>query len=119
MKAPAKIGFTLVIAFMATSALADEAIGVIKRTSGQVILERAGVQIPPTAGTQVQVGDRVITGPDGAASVAIRGAAPVRVGPDADVALDRFVRNQRPVVQRMMDPIITGVASLMGGVVRR
>jgi len=114
-----KIGFTLVTALLATSALADEAIGVIKRTSGQVAIERAGVQIPPTPGTQVQVGDRVVTGPDGAVSVALRGAAPVRVGPDTDIALDRFVRDQRPVVQRMMDPIITGVASLMSGVVRR
>lgn len=119
MKAHAKIGFTLVIAFMATSALAEQPIGVIKKTVGRVAIERAGLQIPPEPGTEVQIGDRVITGPDGAVSVAIRGAAPVRVGPDSDVALDRFVRDQRPVVQRMMDPIITGVASLMSGVVRR
>ena len=107
------------MAFLATSAFADEAIGVIKRTSGQVAIERAGVQIPPAPGTEVQSGDRVITGPDGAVSVSIRGAAPIRVGPDTDLALDRFVRDQRPVVRRMMDPIITGVASLMSGVVRR
>lgn len=119
VKTPAKLGFTLVVALMATSALADEPIGVIKRSSGQVAIERAGMQIPPVAGTTVQRGDRVITGPDGAVSVAIRGAAPLRVGADADVALDRFTRDQRPVVQRMMDPIITGVASLMSGVVRR
>ncbi len=119
MKATAKIGFTLVIAFVATSAFAEEAIGVVKRASGQVTIERAGVQIPPAAGTQLQRGDRVITGQDGAVNVAIRGAAPIRVGADADVALDRFARDQRPVVQRMMDPIITGVASLMSGVVRR
>jgi hypothetical protein len=119
VKAPAKIGFTLVIAFMATSAFADEAIGVITRTTGQVAIERAGVPLPPAPGTEVQRGDRVITGRDGQVSVAMRGAAPVTVGPEADVALDRFVRDQRPVVRRMMDPIITGVASIMSGVVRR
>src|SRR5688572_23075206 len=107
-------------ALLATFALAaDEPIGVVKRSAGQVTIERSGAQLPALPGFEVQRGDRLLTGPDGYASIGLRGTAPVSVGPDADVDLSRFVRDQRPIVQRFMDPLIAGVASFMGGITRR
>src|SRR5687768_13984627 len=80
-----------VLAMAAAPAAAQEYIGVIKRTSGQVLIDREGVKLSPSAGTEVMPGDRLITGSDGYAHVKLRGAPAVSVSPDADISLDRFV----------------------------
>ena len=79
-----------VAALVATSALAQETIGVVKRSKGQVAIEREGMQIAPKPGTEVLRGDRLVTGPDGHASVSMRRAAAISVGPHTEVALDRY-----------------------------
>jgi hypothetical protein len=120
LKTHLTIALAAVLALLATFAVAaEEPIGVVKRSTGQVTIERSGTQLPAVQGVEVQRGDRVLTGPDGYASINLRGTAPVSIGPDADVDVGRFVRDQRPMVNRFMDPLIAGVASLMGGITRR
>jgi len=118
MKPHLKIALAAVLSLAAATAIAEDTIGVVKRSKGPVLIERAGAQISAAPGLEVQRGDRVVTGRNGYASINLRGTAPVSIGPEADVGLDRFVADQRPVVTRLMQPIISGVASLMGGISR-
>ena len=78
------------LALLATPALAEEYIGLVKRTSGEVRIERDGTQWAASRGTDLKRGDRLVTGPDGHAQIAMRAAASLSVGPDSDVDLDRF-----------------------------
>ena|SRR5687767_2291700 len=80
----------------AVSASAQDAIGVLKRSSGQVFIERDGVKLTPTKGVELIRGDRLITGSDGYAQIKLHGAAPLSVSPDADVSLDRYLVGQAP-----------------------
>ena len=118
MNASLRLALAAVLSLAAASVLANDTIGMVKRSAGPVTIERSGAQMPATPGLKVQRGDRVVTGPNGYASISLRGTAPLSVGPEADVGLDRFVRDQRPVVERFVQPIIQGVASLMGGISR-
>ena len=83
-------------ALATVSASAQEAIGVVKRWSGQVAIERDGVKLAPTKGLELMRSDRLITGSDGYAQIKLHGAASLSVSPDADIALDRYLAGQAP-----------------------
>ena len=113
MKATLKFAVAAVFGLLAASSLAEEVIGVVKSSKGHVVIERAGVQVTPSRGTEVYRGDRLITGSAGHATVAMKRAAPVTVGPDNDVALDRFAADEMPVVKRPAPAILQGLASFL------
>ena len=98
------------LALLASSALAQEYIGVVKRTSGQVVIERDGDRLAPSRGTELQRGDRLVTGPDGYTQVALRTAASLTVGPDSDVPLDRYVPQQP---QRFVPSLVQRLTSFL------
>lgn len=82
------------LALAAASVQAQDYVGVVKRTAGHVVIEREGASLAPAPGLEVRRGDRVITGPDGYIHVKLRAAAAVSVGPDTNVALERFLPEQ-------------------------
>jgi hypothetical protein len=108
-----KFVLAAVFGLLAASSLAQEVIGVVKSSKGDVVIERAGVQVTPTRGTEVHRGDRLITGSGSHATVAMRRAAPVSIGPDNNVALDRFAAGEIPVVKRPAPAILQGLASFL------
>lgn len=95
------------------SSLADDVVGVIKSIHGNVLIERAGTTLKPVRGSEVLNGDRVITGSDGVATIAMRRAAPVSIGPQNDVSVDRFSAGDIPVVKRAAPPILQSLASFL------
>ena len=99
------------LALLSTSAFADEVIGVVKRAQGPVMIERAGVKANVTRGAEIQRGDRVITGSDGYVSIAMRRTGPVTIGPESEVALDRFAADEQPIVKRAPPAILQSLAS--------
>lgn len=101
----------MVLGLLTCSAGAQEVIGKIKNSSGQVRVERLGVQAPIGRGADVLEGDRLITGPDGHATIAMRRAAPLTIGPQNDVDLDRFAAGEVPVVKRPAPAILQSLAS--------
>jgi hypothetical protein len=100
-----------VLAVAATTSLADEAIGVIKRSYGVVVLERGTDQIVPRAGTEILRGDRLITGENGYASISMRRAASVSVGANSAVPLDRYAADAEPIVRKPAPGILQSLAS--------
>ena len=99
-----------VAALVATSALAQETIGVVKRSKGEVAIERAGMQIAPKPGTEVLRGDHLVTGPDGYASLSMSRAAAISVGPSTEVALDHYAA-ENSTASRLAPRILQSLAS--------
>jgi hypothetical protein len=99
------------LGLLAASAYAQQSIGLVKRSKGEVLVERAGAQLRVAKGSELHRGDRLLTGRDGYAYIDIHGAAPIAVGPEMNVALDRFVRDERRVTTRSTPRLLQGLAS--------
>ena len=101
------------IAFAAGNALAQDTIGVVKRASGEVLIERAGATMKAGKGTPLQHGDRLTTGKDAYAYVDMHGAAPLAIGPETTVSLDRFSGDDKRVVHRSGPRLLQSLASFL------
>lgn len=93
--------------------LAQDSIGVVKRSTGQVLIERGEALLKAAAGGEIFKGDRVVTGKDGHISIVMRRGAWLTVGPVADVAVDRYAPDTQ-TVQRPVPPILQSIASFLG-----
>jgi hypothetical protein len=101
------------LGLLTASSMANEVIGSIKSSKGHVVIERAGSQFTAVRGSEVFKGDRVITGADGVATIAMRRAAPVNIGPENDVPIDRFAAGDIPTVKRPAPAILQSLASFL------
>jgi hypothetical protein len=104
------LAVAIVSALLTLPAIAEDTIGVVKRSSGQVAIARDGAQIAAPKGTELLRGDRIVTGPGGYANISMRREVQLNVGPDADVALDRFVA-ESPFASKPAPAILKGLAS--------
>src|SRR5690242_14999553 len=93
------------------SVLAAEPIGVVKRSQGDVRIERNGEHVKGVRGSLLYHGDRVITGQNGYASVTMRRAAPLTLAPGNDIPVDRYAADEIPSVTKAPPPILQGLAS--------
>ena len=66
------------------------AVGVVKRSQGEVSIERAGQRQPAAAGTAVMTGDTLRTGPGGAAGITLRDDTLMTLGPDSELVINSF-----------------------------
>jgi len=80
----------LLAGLAAQAAQAGEAVGVIKRLEGEVMLQRGELQLRATLGQAVQVGDQVRTGRDGAAAVTLADDTLLSTGPNSTLEITRF-----------------------------
>lgn len=113
MKLKLTIAGAAIVALAATAAVAEETIGVIKRTHGHVVLERGTVQITAKPGIEIERGDRLITGGDGYASISMKRAASLSVGANSAVPLDRYAADAAPIVRRPPPGILQSLASFL------
>ena len=100
-------------ALLSASAIAQDTIGVVKRSKGHAVVERQGTPMMLQAGTHLLRGDRVVTGADGYINIHMLRAAPLSVGPNASVALNRYAA-QPTVVSQPAPPLLQGLASFLG-----
>lgn len=64
--------------------------GMVKTSRGTVLIDRAGKRLPAPAGTQVQVGDKLRTGDDGAVGVTLKDSTLMSAGPNSVLVIDKF-----------------------------
>ena len=86
-------GLLLVSALFVVSrtALAQTAAGSFQSVSGQVQIQRAGgATIGAASGVGVNVGDRIITGPNGHAVIILNDQSRLELGPASSITLDQF-----------------------------
>jgi hypothetical protein len=105
-------GLAAVTAFAAASA---DGIGVVQRSHGSVHIERGGARLPAIAGAELYRGDHILTDTDAYAEIRVRGATPLRIGPNADVAVERFATNEKSAGTSSTPRWLHAIASLFTG----
>lgn len=75
----------------ACPALAADVAGMVKTSSGSVIIERASKRLPALVGTEVLVADKLRTGENGAVGVTLRDNTLLSAGPSSTLVIDKFV----------------------------
>lgn len=111
------IAIAVITTLAATSAIAAgvaDSIGVVQRSRGDVQIERSGTRMSATIGDPIYKGDRVVTDADASVEVRLPGATPLRIGPNANVAVDRFASVERTRTWSV-PPLLQGLASLFTG----
>jgi hypothetical protein len=79
------------LALLFSTAAAAELAGMVKNSSGQVSIERAGQRLAAAVGTPIQVADKLRTGADGAVGVTLRDNTLLSAGPNSLISIDKFV----------------------------
>jgi hypothetical protein len=67
--------------------------GRIKTVRGAAWVERGGVRLPASVGTQVSQNDVIVTGADGTVGITFADDSRLSIGPDSTLAIERFTFN--------------------------
>jgi hypothetical protein len=113
VKATLGVIMALMLACATAALAAQDSIGAVKRAKGDVVVERAGERIKAEKGTTLYHGDRLITGKGAYAYVEIPGTAPLAVGPETEVSLDRFWADGKLVAKHSAPRLLQGLASYL------
>lgn len=91
----------------------------VKRSNGDVQIERAGERLAAPVGTQVMVNDRVRTGSTGAVGVTLRDNTLLSAGPGSLIVIDRFAFDSSSLVGNMSVGVRKGTLSVATGKIAR
>ena len=115
-----KLGPKLVLAaffltgLVGVKALANEA-GMVKSSRGQVMIEREGRSLAVAPGTKVFSSDRITTGADGSAGIALKDNTLLTVGPNSKLSLDRFAFDSTTHQGALQASITQGTLAVISG----
>ena len=100
---------------LADLAQAQDAAGVVKIIQGNVQILRDGKSIPAAVGTEVMAGDVLRTAADSNAGVMLKDDTRVALGPNSQVALDKFAFNANTHEGGMFVSVLKGTLSMISG----
>lgn len=106
---------TLLALLFSQPVLAQEQAGMIKKSSGQVSIERAGQKLAASVGTTVLVADKLRTGGDGAVGVTLRDNTLLSAGPNSLISIDRFAFDTTSQAGNISVGIRQGTLSVASG----
>lgn len=109
----------LLIALASASAFAQTHAGVVKTLRGAVTVEREGKPIPVAPGTQVNQGDRLVTGADGHVGLTMRDDTLLTLGPRSDLKLDSYAFDTKTHEGNFLASLTRGVLSVVTGLLPR
>lgn len=111
----------LALASMAPAlpALAADAAGVVKRVQGSVTLQRDGQSLPVSAGTPVQVGDRLVTGVDGSVGLTMADDSLLTAGPASTLVVSRFRFDSTTNDGNMLVELLKGTLHFVSGLIAK
>jgi hypothetical protein len=104
----------LALAGFATLAPSAE-IGRIKTVKGAVSVMRDGRAMPATPGFQLQTGDELRTGADGAVGMTMSDNSIVSAGPNSSLSLDRFAFDTTTHQGRFDSSLKSGTLAVISG----
>lgn len=112
---------TLLLAALLASAGAAQAqvaaAGIVKRLQGTVTLQRGAATVPVAAGTAVLVGDRFVTGADGAVGITLADDTLLTAGPASTLVISEFrfdsTTNEGNVLARLLKGTLHVVTGLI------
>lgn len=90
--------------------------GVFKNLEGEVTVVRAGKSVPAVSGGGLMEGDRVVTGPKGAAAVTLKDGTVVSVGPNSSLDLTHYVFDSTSQNGSLLLNLIQGTVRMVTGI---
>lgn len=111
----------LLAAVLATggAAAAAEQAGIVKRTQGAVALQRGGQPLPVAPGTAVQVGDRIVTGADGAVGLTMADDTLLTAGPGSTLVISEFRFNSTTNEGGLLATLLKGTLNVVTGLIAK
>jgi hypothetical protein len=98
-------------------AAATEAAGVVRKTTGDVRVVRAGKAMAAAAGMKLQAGDSIETGRNGSVGFILRDDSLVSLGPDSAFALNRFLFSPREGKLGLLARLSRGTLEYVSGII--
>jgi hypothetical protein len=105
--------FVVIIATVVNAS--DESSASLRKTKGDVLIERAGNIIKAEEGTPVYPNDTVRTGADGSVGIMFKDNSRISLGPNSRLELKKFVFKPAQGEFSMINKLIKGTASLVSG----
>ena len=110
---------TLLSLLPAASALEQRPIGRIKRLTGTVSLEHAGQSLPARVGMPLQQGDRLRTGADGLAAIALDDDSLLTAGPNSTLLISQFNFNANTQDGTLEASLLRGSLHVVSGLIAK
>lgn len=95
------------------------AAGIVKRSQGEVSIERAGQRLPAAAGTAVLTGDTVRTGPASAAGITLRDDTLMTLGPDSELVISSFAFDATSHDGKLLTSLWRGTLHMVTGLIAK
>ena len=93
--------------------------GVFKNLEGEVAVVRAGKSLPAISGGGLMEGDRVVTGPKGAAAVTLNDGTVLSVGPNSSLDLTHYVFDSTSQNGSLLLNLVQGTVRMVTGIMGR
>jgi hypothetical protein len=91
----------------------------VKRLQGEVTLQRGAQAIPLQPGTVLQVGDRLVTGRDGAVGVTLADDTRLTAGPSSTLVLGEFRFDPTTHEGRLLAVLLRGTLHMVSGAIAK
>lgn len=110
-------GLAIVLAgsMLAPPGARAEGIGLVKTTSGEVVIERGDERIAAAVGMPVHQKDRIVTGRDGSIGLTLADDAMLSAGPDSVLELEAFHFDPGTHAGRLEVSLESGTLSAIAG----
>ena len=109
----------VVFAVFALGAGAQEYAGVVKTSKGSASVERAGARVELKPGTEINQGDRLVTGQDGYVGITMRDDTLLTLGPNSNIVLDTYVFDPKTHEGSFLASLTKGALSVVTGLIAR
>jgi len=117
MRAAAQAFLALLLAAVASLALAQDYAGIVKTVKGVATVERAGSQVVLTPGTAVHQGDRISTGSDGYIGITMKDDTLLTLGPGGSLNLESYRFDPKTHDGNFAAYLSKGVLSVVTGLI--
>jgi ferric-dicitrate binding protein FerR (iron transport regulator) len=102
--------------FASRTAMAQTAAGSFQSVGGQVQIQRiGGATIGAASGVGVNVGDRIITGPNGHAVIILNDQSRLELGPGSSITLDQFTVGGGPTRVSLFSGVMRSLVNAASG----
>ncbi len=94
-------------------------VGSVKTAEGEARVERAGKLLSARAKMKLNIGDKLVTGPDGSMGILLRDNTSLSLGPKSELAIDEFLFTPAQSKLSLVARITRGTASYISGKIGR
>ncbi len=106
-----------ILLFMPPAAFAQEFVGGLRKVTGSGTIIRDGQQIIAKDGIRIKMGDKLITGSNGAMGVIFTDNTRISLGSDSEIKIDDYIFQPDQGTFSFLTELVQGTASYISGTI--